>query len=591
MLRGRSTVSNNEKTTIHKAVFSTCNTDEKKCRGWELQSDKFIHNKTERIFEYKDSWLKVFDKRLFYLPYFQHPDPTVKRKSGFLTPVYSSSSNLGRAINIPYFKVLSNSKDMTFNPRLYSDGDFILQSEYRQAFKKSNLIADFSFNNDENNTNSHTFLDIKGDFNEKSSYNIQFQSVTNDNYLKVHNFEGIQDTNILMSEFNPSTLNSYLKIESELDENTDFSSSIRMYEDLTVTNDNDKYQYIFPDFSFSKDMDLDEQFDGNFLFRSRGYQKNYDTNVYEAQVNNDFEFKSYDFFSSRGIVSNYNLLLKNYNTYSKNSSDFEKNNDHELFSTFSLMTEFPLQKKFENSTHYLKPKIQFNFSPTNGKDISSDTVRLSYGNLFSSNRIGRSDMVEEGKSMTLGLEFEKHNLSNEKLLGFYVGNVLKDKKNNSMPSRAKLDQTRSDIVGNIFYNPSENIKFDYNFSYDRDLNFSNYDAITAELGINKFVTSFDYITENHEIGNSETITNETEFMLNNEHSFKFNAAKDLKSDFTQYYQLGYVYQTDCLSASFEYQKTFYRDGNLIPDESLQFLIRFIPFTELRGSADTIFNNN
>ena len=145
---------------------------------------------------------------------------------------------------------------MTFNPRLYSDGDFILQSEYRQAFKKSNLIADFSFNNDENNTNSHTFLDIKGDFNEKSSYNIQFQSVTNDNYLKVHNFEGIQDTNILMSEFNPSTLNSYLKIESELDENTDFSSSIRMYEDLTVTNDNDKYQYIFPDFSFSKDMDL-----------------------------------------------------------------------------------------------------------------------------------------------------------------------------------------------------------------------------------------------------------------------------------------------------------------------------------------------
>ena len=52
----------------------------------------------------------------------------------------------------------------------------------------------------------------------------------------------------------------------------------------------------------------------------------------------------------------------------------------------------------------------------------------------------------------------------------------------------------------------------------------------------------------------------------------------------------YEYETDCLSASFQYQKKFFRDGNLVPDESLYFLIRFIPFAELRGSANTIFEN-
>ena len=132
------------------------------------------------------------------------------------------------------------------------------------------------------------------------------------------------------------------------------------------------------------------------------------------------------------------------------------------------------------------------------------------------------------------------------------------------------------------------LKIDYNFSYDRDLKFSNYDAVSAKIGTNKLVTSFEYITENHEIGNSETLSNDTEFKFNNEHSFLFNTTKDLKDDFTQYYKLSYEYETDCLFATFQYQKKFFRDGNLVPDESLYFLIKFIPFTELRGSADTIF---
>ena len=42
---------------------------------------------------------------------------------------------------------------------------------------------------------------------------------------------------------------------------------------------------------------------------------------------------------------------------------------------------------------------------------------------------------------------------------------------------------------------------------------------------------------------------------------------------------------------FNMKKKFFRDGNLIPDESLYFLIKFIPFAELRGSANTILNNN
>ncbi len=69
LLKGKSAVSNKKETIIQKAVFSTCNTDNKNCRGWEIQSDEFKHNKIDKLFEYKNSWLKVFNQKVFFLPY------------------------------------------------------------------------------------------------------------------------------------------------------------------------------------------------------------------------------------------------------------------------------------------------------------------------------------------------------------------------------------------------------------------------------------------------------------------------------------------------------------------------------------------
>ena len=584
LLKGKGAISNNDFTKIYKTVFSTCNMENKKCRGWELQSEEFNHEKKKRIFEYRNSWLKVFNKKFLYFPYFNHPDPTVKRKSGFLIPSYQSSDNLGKSINIPYFHVFSDAKDLTFNPRIYSDNDFILQSEYREAFANSFLTSDFSFNYDSENkqTNTHFFGELTGKFDQNTDYKLQLQNVTNDNYLKIHELGKRKTSPLIVSE---SLLTSHFIVDKDINENTNITTSFRVYEDLSKT-DNDRYQYIFPDFGFSKNVEIDEDYNGNFTFSSSGFQKNYNTNVYEAQLNNDFLFESFDFINNTGIVTDYNLLLKNFNTYGENSETYDENNDHELYSILLLKSEFPLKKEFEYSTNILKPVIQARFSPTNSKNISSDNIRINYDNMLSLNRIGRSDMVEGGKSLSIGLEFEKQNLANETIYGFKIGNIIKDKKNNNLPSKSKLNETRSDVFGNISYNLNENIKFNYDFSYNRDLNYSNFDSIGTKFATNNFVTTFDYITENHDFGDTESISNETTLNFTDEHSLTFNTRKDLKNDFTEFYIFDYEYKTDCLSASVEYSKKFYRDGSLMPDKNLLFLIKFIPFAEIRGSAKT-----
>ena len=45
-------------------------------------AEKITHNK-QKIIEYKNAWLDLYDIPVVYFPRFFHPDPTVKRKSGF----------------------------------------------------------------------------------------------------------------------------------------------------------------------------------------------------------------------------------------------------------------------------------------------------------------------------------------------------------------------------------------------------------------------------------------------------------------------------------------------------------------------------
>mgnify|MGYP001204254505 CR=1 FL=1 len=581
ILKGKSTVSNEKETRIYKAVFSTCNIENKNCRGWELQSEEFNHNKINQTFEYTNSWLKMFGKKFLFFPYFSHPDPSVKRKSGFLTPSYSNSDNIGFFVNVPYFKVLSADKDMTFNPRLWADDKFIMQAEYRQALENSIFISDFSFNHDGTNTNTHFFSNLEGRFNDTTTYDFQFQNVSNDNYLKIY---GLDATSPIIESVD--VLTTHFTLDKEIDDQTKLYSSFRVYEDLSKL-DNDRYQFIFPDFSFNKKIDIDDDYNGNFKFISTGFQKHYDTNKHEVLLNNDFLFESNDKIFNSGLITDYDFLIKNFNTYAENSSSYDEKNDHEIFGTVLFNTGIPLKKSLENSTNLIKPMISARYSPNSTKDISGNNTRLNYNNAFAFNRIGTSDMVEGGKSLSLGVEYEKLNSEQQNIFNFKLANVLRDKKNENLPKKSSFNQTRSDIVGNLSYKPNDIWSIDYDFSYDRDLDYSNFESITTNFSVNNFVTKFNYVTENHEGGNSETLSNETSYNINKEHKLSFITAKDLIADFTEYYNLVYAYETDCLIASFEYNKKFYRDGSLVPDQSLTFFIRYIPFTEIRGTADTL----
>ena len=585
VLKGRSGYSDENELLVYKSVFSTCNLKKKKCRGWEIQTDEFKHDKKKRIFEYKNTWLKIFDRKIFYFPYFNHPDPTVERKSGFLTPSYASSESFGTSINIPYFKVIDIDKDITFNPKIYADKSFLLQNEYRHALQNSNIISDFSFLIGDAGTKGHLFYNQNGNINNNTKFEINLQNVEGDNFLKNHNLSKtsklINDDDLLLSNINLDwTFN-----------DSNLSSSFKVYEDLT-RNYHDRFQFIFPDFNFIKNIEIPESYNGKFSFNTYGFNKNYDTNVHEAVVTNDFLFNSNDFITKKGIVSNYNLLLKNSNTYSKNSQNFDEDSDYKLFGSLKFDSSLPLRKSSEKFIDYLTPILSMRYSPNNNTDLTNKDILLDYNSVFDLNRIGSNHEVEGGESLTLGLDLKRDELYSKKnIYNFKIANVLRINENSKLPKKSKLNEKRSDIFGNLNYNINENLKLGYKFSYDNNMKYSNLEAIDLEFINNKLQSNFTYYTEDFEIDNKESIKNNTVINFNSENKINFNLIKDLKNDYTQSYNINYEYLTDCLSLNFGFDKTFYSDGNLEPNQSISFLIKIIPFTNIGVSnIGNIMNN-
>jgi LPS-assembly protein len=101
---------------------------------WQVKARKVIENGETHTVRLESARLELFGMPLIYLPFIEVPDHTVKRKSGFLFPTFSSAQNLGFGATVPYYYVINPSTDFTFSPTFYSTQGLLLSGELRQKF-------------------------------------------------------------------------------------------------------------------------------------------------------------------------------------------------------------------------------------------------------------------------------------------------------------------------------------------------------------------------------------------------------------------------------------------------------------------------
>ena len=577
-MKGRAIISEKEKNTISKVSYTNCKKTDG-CSPWTLKADEIIHDKKNKIINYKNVWFELYDQPLIYFPKFFHPDPTVKRQSGFLAPSITSARSSGNFLNTPYFFALAENKDFTFSPRFYDD-KFLYQGEYRHLTKNSENYIDASIKNEnfllieDNSTESHFFLNSKIDKEinlfDFSKINLQVQSTSSDNYLKSYDIQ----SPLVNSQ---STLNSKIEYEAS-NENLELNLSSEIYEDLTKKNESDKYEYILPNLKISKELLSDV--DGTLSLNNSGFNKQYDTNITETIFVNNLHYKSWDKINANnGIITNYDILFKNFNADSNNSKTYKNEIESDLSGIIQINSKLPMEKKGLRFNSSFTPIFALKFNPIKSKNIKNNDRIIDYNNIFSINRIGSNNTLESGQSLTIGNEYSiyKKNNFQDKIFNFNIATSLSDNDNEDLPTKSSLNQKMSNIVGQIELKSNDSLNLSYDYLIDNNINQVNYHKLKSTIGINNFITTFEFLEENNLIGKESYISTEAKYIFDENKELEFKTRKNKKTNLTEYYNLIYQYKMDCLVAGIEYKKDYYSDENLKPKEEIFFSLTIMPF--------------
>ena len=520
-LKGNYFFSNGKNSIIKKGVFTSCKKNDN-CPPWQIKAKEINHDKQKKIINYKHAWLEIYDQPIIYFPRFFHPDPTVKRQSGFLMPQVIDSSSLGLSFKLPYYKVISENKDLTFSPRIFSENEGLFQNEYRQVNKNSKHITDFSFKEKDSTSKTHFFSNsiakLNMDIFDISEIEINLEATSDDNYLKTHNIKSAINNN-------QSLLNSFLIFRGS-SRNMDLETKIEAYEDLTKDKSSDKYEYIFPSYEFSKRFQ--SSYNGDYEIISKGNYKNYNTNIFEKVLINDLKFSSNPKITPSGFVNKFNILLKNVTSESDNSSNYKNKFSSENYGSFFYDMSFPLKKESKFFDNFFTAKGSLMYSPNSNKNLKSLDRKIDINNIFTQNRLSLDDTVEGGQSLTLGGEYilKKKEGGND-ILKMGLASVLRNSEEINLPTKSTLNNKGSDIIGSLVFEPNKNLKFDYNFSMDNDFESSNYNLLKTNVSVNKFVTSFEFLQEDDEVGNESYLSNETAYNFNDAYSLKYRTRKNI----------------------------------------------------------------
>jgi LPS-assembly protein len=121
-------------TVLQNGVYTACEPckdDPRKPPLWQVKAARIIHDEGEKMLYFEDATVEFFGVPLAYIPFMSGPDPTVKRKSGFLFPGLSNTTQYGFGIEPKYFWALAPNYDLTLSTVLTTRQGALVKGEWR----------------------------------------------------------------------------------------------------------------------------------------------------------------------------------------------------------------------------------------------------------------------------------------------------------------------------------------------------------------------------------------------------------------------------------------------------------------------------
>ena len=562
----------NNVTIAKQASFTACKNCDSLGEAWEISAKKIKHNLDNHMLYFYNMLFWIYDLPVMWLPYFDIPDPTVKHKTGFLTPNLESTNKMGTQINLPFYLYLSDTHDATITFSYLTSENPLFQLEHRLNGAHSEFRTRGSYTyNREGENRWHIFHDDIIELGENARASIFLNRTSDKTYLQKYGFYSEQpylDSGARLELFGQS---GYVVADAHIFQ--ELRSNKQHYSapagDI-LPNIRGVYQtqplFASTYATFMGDV-LGISGDGFASQRLIG----------EARVTSPWTLWGGNRVTASvatryDIYNFYNTVMIDGDTYSGMKSRF-------LPSGY-LEWGLPLFRPREDWTQVIEPRARVTFMRHIQDSIfaeSNDSVGalLSDATLFSSNRFSGLDLWENGTFADYGLRWAAFDSDGQTIETFF-GQSYDFTKREATDPNSGFHNGQSDYVGRIGYNNTKWLNLYSRFRLAQENLKLRHMETNAVIGTSRNFLNvghiwskqfYDVVTQAESI---HEVMGGIGFAITNRWAVRWNAIYNLTEEHFQQHSGALYYEHPCYYLSFGYRRDGTKREDYVGTTTFQF---------------------
>lgn len=584
-------------TVMNKAAFSPC----KPCKRdpsrpplWQLTARRIEHDQEDKEIRYRDAFLEVFGFPVFYAPYLSHPDPSVKRKSGFLTPDFGTGGNVGGFARVPYFVVLGKDKDATIAPIYTFDEGLVMSGEYRQRFDKGELSFTGSITQADreqiengvsvirkNRIRGHGVLQGSYHFDESWRAGADLAGSLDRSYLRRFNMlkekEDVLRSRTYAERFRGRSY---------------FSAEALAFQDLR-TGDRPEQPAVAPLLQLSHRTEADG-IGGRFDLESdiRSLYRGDGPKTQRISLRPGYRVSH---ISDLGMVTTLSGSVRGdlYYVDQTDSPDVSPAVDSgvtgRILPRATIEMRYPFVSDIGSARLLVEPVGMFTATmngqnPTDIPNEDSTVFETDDTNLLSEDRLPGGDRIENGQRAIYGLKLGAYAPYDAKVSAF-VGQSYRLHTDANLRTEERLEEHFSDIVGRVDIRPNPYIDVLYRFGLDRnnlrDIRRNEINFLLGPPAV-RFLGSYAFVAADGDFPQREELVVGMYTRVTDHWSLYASTHQDLAENLALKHEAGVRYEDECLLFEMVGARSFFRDEDVDPSDSLLFRIKFKHLGEVGG---------
>jgi LPS-assembly protein len=486
---------------MSKVVYTTCNLcakDPTRPPLWQIRAVSAVQDLEHKKIEFTDATLEMFGLPVAYFPYFWNADPSVKRESGILPPVFGSSSNVGFFYGQPYYLVIDDQSDATFLPLISTEAGPQLDIEYRRRFNDGTFLLNTSAGYLDGSPQGSFASRGQFSYDDTWRYGFDINRASSTTYVTdFHLTEGLTgDPNILTSQFYVEGFGdgSYTRLDS------------KFYQGLNTVIDTSTLPIVFPRYEYSF-VGTPDSLGGRFSLSTGAFNviRSVGTNTRRASLTMDYERPFTGLLGDQwkitlhGDAAAYDASDLN---GLPNFSSLDNNDTARALPQVAVDFKWPFARDGGAwGTQLIEPIVQVIVAPQAGNSQvnlypNEDSLDFEFtdANLFGFNRFTGIDRLDGGERANVAMHGAWY-LGGVTFDGL-VGQSYRTNKNYLFPVESGLRDEVSDIVARGTFSPTTWLDVTYRTRLDKSSLATHYAEAVSSVGLEKFKVSGGYIYTN-----------------------------------------------------------------------------------------------